>query len=439
MATTWKLSFTVLGENLFLMEFQYECDRIRVLEGRPWSFEKSLFVVEEFDGLSTPSEISFDKVAFWVRISNLPLVCMNMEIGKQIGAAIGEVEMIDTDEEGVGWGEFLRARIKLDITKPLLRGRRMKLGGNSIWARFQYEQLPYFCFECGVIKHGKGGCPKRTTSKVRRGEPEYGPWLRVPSPTRRFNTGSNSWRGRSSSNQQFGMESGRSASSNQKENEEDGHRTGTPVQSAQNNDGLASEGVSETPETHRGNHGIRSVMGESRDVVTRDLTLTKGKAVSVERERRSSGESTPQSKKMAAGLTGSINDGQSDMELEKEAAPAEEKRSMARINDSETLAAGVSATRNENSLSNKQRVHAFNACGDNNAQRNKISAGSMGRKLVSYVENMDLAPPQGKEALHLHSNLNEPDSLTPVSLPILSQPGLQLNESRGMQRKQGSS
>jgi hypothetical protein len=30
------LSFTVLGENLFLMEFQYECDRIRVLEGRPW-------------------------------------------------------------------------------------------------------------------------------------------------------------------------------------------------------------------------------------------------------------------------------------------------------------------------------------------------------------------------------------------------------------------
>jgi hypothetical protein len=274
---------------------------------------------------------------------------------------------------------------------------------------------------------------------VRRGEPEYGPWLRVPSPTRRFNTGSNSWRGRSSSNQQFGMESGHSASSNQKENEEDGHRTGTPVQSAQNNDGLASEGVSETPETHRGNHGIRSVMGESRDVVTRDLTLTNGKAVSVERERRSSGESTPQSKKMAAGLTGSINDGQSDMELEKEATPAKEKRSMARINDSETPAAGVSATRNENSLSNKQRVHAFNACGDNNAQRNKISDGSMGRKLVSYVENMDLAPPQGKEALHLHSNLNEPDSLTLVSLPILSQPGLQLNESRGMQRKQGSS
>jgi hypothetical protein len=86
-----KISFTVLGENLFLLEFQYECDRIRVLEGRPWVFEKNMFAVEEFDGLSAPSEINFDKVAFWVRIYDLPLICMGLEVGKQIGASIGEV------------------------------------------------------------------------------------------------------------------------------------------------------------------------------------------------------------------------------------------------------------------------------------------------------------------------------------------------------------
>jgi hypothetical protein len=149
------------------MEFQYECDRIRVLEGRPWNFERSLFAVEEFDELSPPSSISFDKVAFWVRLSNLPLLCMNKEVGNQIGASIGEVEMIDMDEEGVGWGEFFRARIKLDITKPLLCGRRLEINENLIWVKFQYEQLPYFCFECGVIKHGRGGCLKRTISKVK--------------------------------------------------------------------------------------------------------------------------------------------------------------------------------------------------------------------------------------------------------------------------------
>jgi hypothetical protein len=99
--------------------------------------------------------------------------------------------MVDTDEEGVGWGECLRARIKIDLTKPLLRGRRLKIQGNSIWVHFQYEQLPRFCFECGVIKHGKGGCLKRTMARVKKGEQEYGLWLRVPSPTRRFNAGLN--------------------------------------------------------------------------------------------------------------------------------------------------------------------------------------------------------------------------------------------------------
>jgi hypothetical protein len=197
------LSFKVLGENLFLLEFEYECDRIRVLEGRPWIFERSvLFAVENFDGTTPPSEMVFDRVAFWVRIYGLPLACMGQEIGRQIGAAIGEVEMVDTDEEGAAWGEFLRARIKVDLTKPLLRGRRLKVQGKSIWARFQYEQLPRFCFVCGVIKHGKGGCLKRMTSKMKIGEPEYGPWLRAPSPTRRFRNIFSSGSGRSSPYQQ---------------------------------------------------------------------------------------------------------------------------------------------------------------------------------------------------------------------------------------------
>jgi hypothetical protein len=155
------LSFKVLGENLFLLEFEYECDRIRVLEGRPWVFERSvLFAVEVFDGITPPFEIDFDKVAFWVRIYDLPLAYMGQEIGRQIGALIGEVLFVETDEEGAAWGEFFRVQVMVDLTKPLLRGRRLKSLGKSVWVRFQYEQLPRICFDCGVIKHGKGGCPK---------------------------------------------------------------------------------------------------------------------------------------------------------------------------------------------------------------------------------------------------------------------------------------
>jgi hypothetical protein len=40
---------------------------------------------------------------------------------------MGTVEEVDTDEEGVGWGEFLHVRIIIDLTKPLARGRVINL------------------------------------------------------------------------------------------------------------------------------------------------------------------------------------------------------------------------------------------------------------------------------------------------------------------------
>lgn len=58
-----ELTFKVVGCNLFLSEFENSRDKERVMEGRPWVFKESLFAVEEFDGLTTPSEIDFEKAA----------------------------------------------------------------------------------------------------------------------------------------------------------------------------------------------------------------------------------------------------------------------------------------------------------------------------------------------------------------------------------------
>jgi hypothetical protein len=53
---------------------------------------------------------------------------------------------VDTDESRVGWGEFLRARLRIDVMKPLIRGRLLKLKNGTIWIPFQYERVPKFCF-----------------------------------------------------------------------------------------------------------------------------------------------------------------------------------------------------------------------------------------------------------------------------------------------------
>jgi hypothetical protein len=183
----WRLSesltFKVLGDNLFLIEFDDPKDKEKVMEGRPWAFEGSLFLVEDFDGTKSPSQYTFDKAAFWVRMKNMPLACMGREIGRKIGASVGEVVAVDTDARGMGWGESLRVKILLDLAKPLQRGRKINIEGIAHWITFQYEHLPKFCFQCGVIWHGKTGCSRRSFFRQQEAN-QYGPWLRAPSPTR---------------------------------------------------------------------------------------------------------------------------------------------------------------------------------------------------------------------------------------------------------------
>jgi hypothetical protein len=179
---TGKLSFQVLGENLFLLEFTDLTDKKRILEGRPWVFEGSLFNIEDFDGTSSPSSFKFDKAGFWIRMVDLPLVCMNQDTGRRIGSTVGLVEAVDTGKDGIGWGKYLRVKVVMDLFKPLARGRMLKLQGKSSWVVFQYERLPKFCFRCGVIVHGPTGCPMRSAMHYPDHPGEYGLWLRAPSP-----------------------------------------------------------------------------------------------------------------------------------------------------------------------------------------------------------------------------------------------------------------
>lgn len=94
------------------------------------------------------------------------------------------MEEVDTDADGVGWGEFLRVKIKIDLSNPLSRGRILKLQGESTWIVFRYERLPKYCFQCGVIRHGRGGCEKRSMMRNHESSAPFGPGLRAPSPTR---------------------------------------------------------------------------------------------------------------------------------------------------------------------------------------------------------------------------------------------------------------
>jgi hypothetical protein len=176
-----RVSFKEIQENLWIIEFSDGVDRQRVLEGRPWSFDRYILVLNDFVGTIPPSQMEFLHSPFWVQVHDMPLICMNKEVGTKIGQSLGELVAVDVAGDGGSWERFLWLRIILDLSKPLERVRALHIQGTSCWVTFKYEKLPLFCFTCGRILHGPSGCPGRLTQHPPATDDiaQWGAWIRA--------------------------------------------------------------------------------------------------------------------------------------------------------------------------------------------------------------------------------------------------------------------
>jgi hypothetical protein len=113
-------------DNLFIIEFGSDVDKQRVFEGSPCVVGRYAVILQEYDESLKPSDVSFSSVTMWVHILDLPFGWMNSKRGSRAASLIGEVKKVEADAEGKVNGPFLRARVVLDISKPLQRGIMLK-------------------------------------------------------------------------------------------------------------------------------------------------------------------------------------------------------------------------------------------------------------------------------------------------------------------------
>lgn len=108
-----------------------------------------------------------------------------------IGEKIGEVVKVDIEENELAWGEFMHVRVNIDVSRPLLQGKKINIGTcQPCWIHFSYELLPNLCYQCGRLVHGYRDCMLETRmTKPPTGDKTkcfpYGQWPRESSGNER--------------------------------------------------------------------------------------------------------------------------------------------------------------------------------------------------------------------------------------------------------------
>jgi hypothetical protein len=73
-----------------------------VMAGRPWSYDRTLLILKNFDGQISPSQIDFSVSPIGIRIHDMPLGCVNRAVGIKIGSSLGPVEDVAVAKDDVG-------------------------------------------------------------------------------------------------------------------------------------------------------------------------------------------------------------------------------------------------------------------------------------------------------------------------------------------------
>lgn len=108
---------------------------------------------------------------------DLPIECMNEEMRNEIGKTIREAKKCDVGKDGSYWGMALRVLIKVNLKKPINRGRTINVLGIKYWIPLTFKKLLRIFLGCRRIIYGEGRCEEGRETPNSSSD-QYGLWLK---------------------------------------------------------------------------------------------------------------------------------------------------------------------------------------------------------------------------------------------------------------------
>lgn len=169
---------TELENNLYQFSFEKEVDINRILKGEPWIIRNVWLKLYLWNRNTNIQELDFTHAPLWIQVWGLPLHCKTIAMGHQIGAQIGKLEEAAIYEYPNN-AKIIKVKVQYNISNPILAGMYIDNENDEInWVDFRYENLPLFCFKCGLIGHSNDNCEEISTKLSTRTVNTRGPWLR---------------------------------------------------------------------------------------------------------------------------------------------------------------------------------------------------------------------------------------------------------------------
>lgn len=161
-----KMDCVNLGKDFFLIKFSDTSDYDKVLKGGPWFVGEHFLAIKPWEPYFKASEATFNSVAVWVRLPELPIEFYDPEVLRQISGAIGPVLRIDSYTATSSRGSYARLCIQVNLEKPLIT--TVKVG--RLKQKVMYEGIGALCFCCGRLGHKQEFC----SYKIKPREAEIG-------------------------------------------------------------------------------------------------------------------------------------------------------------------------------------------------------------------------------------------------------------------------
>lgn len=162
MPRKWQKSDRIRGVALSNENFQFifrtEHDLVEIMEKGAHTFNEWSIAIERWSESPPPDSLQF--IPLWVQIHNIPVNYYTRDAIMLLGELIGQVKELVFDPDKPQSQEFVRVKIRFDVSKPLRKSKVVNLPkGKTATILFHYERVQKRCYHCQRLTHEQDVCP----------------------------------------------------------------------------------------------------------------------------------------------------------------------------------------------------------------------------------------------------------------------------------------